>query len=79
MKIRIQYYALMREQANCSQERVDSQARTGRELYAELSQRHPFTLDVSQLRIAINGAFTEMDALLPEDAEVVFIPPVAGG
>jgi molybdopterin converting factor subunit 1 len=79
MKIHIQYYALMREQANCSHELIDTTATTGRELYRELRNRHPFTLDVSQLRIALNGAFAELDAPLTEGVEVVFIPPVAGG
>jgi molybdenum cofactor guanylyltransferase len=79
MNIQVQYYAIMREQAGVSQETLNTSARNGSELYAELSQKYPFTLDVSQLRLAINGAFAEMDSPLPANAQVVFIPPVAGG
>jgi molybdopterin converting factor subunit 1 len=79
MNIRIQYYALLREQAGTTQESVDTNATSGRELYQELQKRHGFTLDVSQCRIAINGAFADMDSALSEHCEVVFIPPVAGG
>jgi molybdopterin-guanine dinucleotide biosynthesis protein A len=78
-EIRVQYYALLREQAGRSAETVVTSARTPRELYSELSARHPFTLPAEMLRVAINAEFGEWtQPLAPGDA-VVFIPPVAGG
>ena len=77
--IRVQYYALLREQAGRSDETLTTSARDARELYAELSQRYPFTLPVEMLRVAINAEFGEWSQPLKAGDAVVFIPPVAGG
>ena len=78
-EVQIQYFALLREQAGRSRETLRTQARTPRELYAELRTRHPFTLDVDLLRVAVNGEFGDWEQPLAEGDAVVFIPPVAGG
>jgi molybdopterin-guanine dinucleotide biosynthesis protein A len=77
--LRVQYFALLRDQAGRSQEQLVSKARTAAELFAELGQRYPFTLRVEQLRVAINAEFAEWHQELRDGDEVVFIPPVAGG
>jgi len=77
--IRVQYYALLREQAGRSDEMLTTQARTPRELYAELAIRYPFTLPVEMLRVAVNAEFGEWSQPLAAGDAVVFIPPVAGG
>jgi molybdopterin converting factor subunit 1 len=77
--IRVQYYALLREQAGRSDETLTTSARDARELYAELSQRYPFSLPVDMLRVAINAEFGDWSQPLKAGDAVVFIPPVAGG
>ena len=57
--IRVQDYAQLREPAGRSDETLTTSARTAHELYAELSQRYPFTLPVELLRVAINSEFGE--------------------
>lgn len=79
LQIRVQYYALLREQAGRSDETLTTRARTPRELYAELSARYPFTLPADMLRVAVNGEFGEWSQPLKAGDAVVFIPPVAGG
>ena len=79
LTIRVQYYALLREQAGRSDETLTTGACDARELYAELSQRYPFTLPAEMLRVAINAEFGEWSQLLKAGDAVVFIPPVAGG
>ena len=79
MQIKVQYYAILREQAGRSEETVATAARTPRDLYAELQRRHPFSLDADSLRVAINAEFSEWSRPLSEGDAVVFIPPVAGG
>ena len=79
MQIKVQYFALLREQAGLSEETVSTSARTPRELYAELKARHPFSLGDESLRVAINAEFGEWTQPLTEGDAVVFIPPVAGG
>jgi molybdopterin-guanine dinucleotide biosynthesis protein A len=77
--IKVQYYALLREQAGRSDEALETSARTPRELYEELKARHPFSLAPEMLRVAVNAEFGEWTQSLADGDSVVFIPPVAGG
>jgi molybdenum cofactor guanylyltransferase len=77
--LKVQYYALLREQAGRREEALESTATTAAELYQELRQRHPFTLPPEMLRVAINSEFADWTSALREGDTVVFIPPVAGG
>jgi molybdenum cofactor guanylyltransferase len=79
MRITVQYYALLREQAGRSSETLTTDARTPRELYEELRKRHPFSLAPEMLRVAVNAEFGDWSQRLAEGDAVVFIPPVAGG
>ena len=78
-RVSVQYFAVFREQAGRSEEALETQAHTPRELYAELQQRHPFKLAQSQVKVAINDEFGDWDTELRGGDRVVFIPPVAGG
>ena len=79
MQLRIQYFALMREQAGRSDETLETSAATPADLFAELTARYGFTLSREQLKVAVNTEFSDWSRrLIPGDA-VVFIPPVAGG
>ena len=77
--LRIQYYAILREQAGRSEETLDTTAGTPAELYDELRQRHPFQLTPAQLKVALNSEFSDWHTPLRHGDTVVFIPPVAGG
>lgn len=78
-QIRVQYFALLREQAHRGEEQVTTRARTPRELFAELATRHAFTLSPAMLKVAVNAEFTDWSRPLQAGDAVVFIPPVAGG
>jgi molybdopterin converting factor subunit 1 len=75
----VQYFALLREQAGRTNERVATAAATPADLYAELRGRHGFTLPVGMMRVAVNDEFCEWSQRLNAGDRVVFIPPVAGG
>lgn len=77
--VKVQYYALLREQAGRSEETLLTTAGTPRELYDELKSRYPFSLPADMLRVAVNAEFGEWSRPLAEGDAVVFIPPVAGG
>ena len=79
INIRVQYYALFREQAGRSEESLTTTATTPAALYAELQSRHPFKLAPEQLKVAVNTNFRDWTAALADGDTVVFIPPVAGG
>ena len=78
-RVRLQYFALLREEAGLPAETVETAATTPATLYAELAAHHGFRLPASQLRVAVNAAFSDWDRPLRDGDEVVFIPPVAGG
>ncbi len=78
-KIRIRYYAILREQAGKSEETLETQAATPAALLAELQKRYPFTLNETQLKVAIDAEFRDWQTPLKDGDSVVFIPPVAGG
>lgn len=77
--IRVQYFAILREQAGRSEETLDTTAATPSDLYDELRQRHPFQLTPAQLKVALNSEFSDWHTPLKHGDTVVFIPPVAGG
>lgn len=77
--VRVQYYAILREQAGRNDETLDTSAATPAELYAELRRRHPFQLAPEQLKVALNSEFGDWQTPLKHGDTVVFIPPVAGG
>jgi molybdenum cofactor guanylyltransferase len=79
MQLKIQYFALMREQSGRSEETVETAASTPADLYAELQARHGFTLPREQLKVAVNSEFAPWSRRLAAGDAVVFIPPVAGG
>jgi molybdenum cofactor guanylyltransferase len=79
MQLKVQYYALMREQAGRSEETLESSAATPADLYAELTSRYGFTLTRDQLKVAVNSEFSDWSRRLSAGDAVVFIPPVAGG
>jgi molybdopterin-guanine dinucleotide biosynthesis protein A len=78
-RIRVQYFALLREQAGRSDESLVTTAHTPRELYDELKARYPFSLAPEMLRVAVNTEFGDWAQPLSDGDAVVFIPPVAGG
>jgi molybdenum cofactor guanylyltransferase len=78
-RIKVQYYAILREQAGRSDESVLTGANTPRDLYNELKSRYPFSLAPEMLRVAVNAEFGEWSQRLADGDSVVFIPPVAGG
>lgn len=77
--LRVQYFAILREQAGRSEETLDTTAATPAELYDELRRRHPFQLAAAQLKVALNSEFSDWQTPLRHGDTVVFIPPVAGG
>jgi molybdopterin-guanine dinucleotide biosynthesis protein A len=79
MQLKVQYYAIMREQAGRSEETLESSAATPADLYTELTARYGFTLTRDQLKVAVNSEFSDWSRPLSAGDAVVFIPPVAGG
>lgn len=79
MRITVDYFAILREQAGRDREVIETAAATPRQLYAELVDRYGFELPAARLRVAINDTFADWSQALADGDRLVFIPPVAGG
>lgn len=77
-RVRIEYFAILREHAGKSAEEVQTAATTAGALFDELADRYAFP-GMSAMKVAINDEFGEWDSVLADGDSVVFIPPVAGG
>ncbi|HWW20524.1 MAG TPA: NTP transferase domain-containing protein [Steroidobacteraceae bacterium] len=78
-RLNVRYFAMLREQAGCSFEQLQTRAVTPADLYEELRQRHGLTLKPQFLRVAVNDEFGDWNLTLADGDTVVFLPPVAGG
>lgn len=79
MRLRVSYFAWLRERVGLDTETIDTAAVTPAQLWTELDARHDFATERRHLRVAVNDAFSTWDAKLAEGDRVVFIPPVSGG
>jgi molybdopterin synthase sulfur carrier subunit len=79
MKVRVRYFASLRDAAGVESEELNWKGRTLAELYAELAARHAFSLPPERLRVALDGQIVAWDTVPGTGCEVVFIPPVSGG
>ena len=73
------YFAIFREQAECDEEVVQSDANTAAQLFAELKKRHTGLQTFHNMKFALNEEIVAADAQLAEGDHILFFPPVAGG
>ncbi len=83
MKIRLLYFAALREALGVEHEVVETDARTIAELRAELCARgDAYARGLApgrNVRAALNQVMAAPETSLVPDAEVAFFPPVTGG
>ena len=83
MKIRVRYFASVREALSSSGETVDTQAETLSALRDELIARgSAYATALARgkaVRMALDQAMSDEAATLSEGCEVAFFPPVTGG
>ena len=79
MRVRVLYFASLRDAAGRDGETLDLAAMSLAQLYDDARERYGFSLPRVRLRVARNGAFANWNDVVAEDDEVAFIPPVSGG
>ena len=79
MKVRVRYFAMLRDAAGVAGEEVAGDFASPAELWSHLAGRHVFPLGPADLRVSVNAAYVSFDATLGDGDEVAFIPPVSGG
>ena len=82
-KITVRYFASIREAIGCGQEVVDTSAATlgalRDELIARGGARASSLARGRAVRMALDQTLSDECAVLPDQAEVAFFPPVTGG
>jgi molybdopterin synthase sulfur carrier subunit len=82
MKIKVRYFASLREAIGHSQEDLESSATTVGQVRAELLAKGGVYLCLQRdrsVRMALNQVMVDEDAKLVNPSEVAFFPPVTGG
>ena len=79
INIKVQYFAVLREQRGLSEEVVQTKAQTAGDLYDEIAQANSISFEKPLIRAAVNDRFVDMTEPIEDGDKVVFIPPVAGG
>ena len=79
MRLKLLYFASLRDAAGVATEEIDTDARDLAALYDELRARHGFALPRERLRVAVDGAFAAWSDAPGAGNEIAFIPPVSGG
>ncbi len=80
MKVKIRYFASLREKAGRSQEEIITEGdKNLMEIYQSLSTVYNFPLSAQEIKFSLNNEYVEPTTKPAEYDVVVFIPPVAGG
>jgi molybdopterin converting factor subunit 1 len=78
MRVRLRFFAVLREQMGTRGERTVPAGTTVGALWRELVAERPALGDV-HVRFAVNQAYVEPGHRLADGDEVAFFPPVSGG
>ncbi len=78
-KVKIIYFAALREQSDKSEEYFETQKDTLEDLYKELQEKYSFTLGYKDIKVALNEVYADFQSVFSDGDTVVFVPPVAGG
>ena len=83
MKLRVLYFARLRERFGLAEETLDFAGATAADLVAALQARGGVWAEElaagRAFRVAVNQDIVTLDAALPDHAEVAIFPPVTGG
>lgn len=78
-KVRLHYFASLKEERGLAQEEMETLAPTAAHLYEQLRERFGFSLPQNSLRVAVNNELKAWNIVLCSGDDVVFLPPVSGG
>lgn len=83
MKVRVLYFARLRERFGMGEETLELAGATAADLVAQLQARGGVWAEElgagRAFRVAVNQEIVTLDSTLTENAEVAIFPPVTGG
>ncbi|MDW8479780.1 MAG: MoaD/ThiS family protein [Xanthomonadales bacterium] len=78
MRVRVRYYAALREAAGRDEELIESEAADAEGLLHELRARHGFAIPRAGIRLARNGQPADWSAPLADGDRIELLPPYSG-
>lgn len=78
-ELTIEYFAKLSQEAGATLETVHTSTATLTGLWEEVRLRHHFTLDLPEVKPALNDSFADWETPLTSGDRVAFMPPFAGG
>lgn len=80
MKVKVRYFASIRDRIGLDQEEVETPSETTLgALYEELKATHEDLGEWNRVLLAVNGEYMKQDQGLSEGDVVAVFPPVSGG
>ena len=83
MRLRVLYFARLRERFGMAEETLDFTGATAADLVSQLQARGGVWAEElvagRAFRVAVNQDIVALDTTLPDQAEVAIFPPVTGG
>jgi molybdopterin converting factor subunit 1 len=75
----VKYFAMFREHAGASEETLELDAATARDVFEQTRSRHGSSEPIGHCKVAINDEMADWTASVKDGDVVLLFPPVAGG
>ena len=75
----VRYFAMFREHAGVTEETLELEAATARDVFEATRTRHGSHEPLGHCKVAINEAMADWDSPVSDGDTVLLFPPVAGG
>jgi molybdopterin synthase sulfur carrier subunit len=78
-QITVRYFALFRERAGISEETLELDVETARDVFEQTRARHGSSEPQGHCKVAINDELAQWSSPVSDGDTVLLFPPVAGG
>ena len=78
-RVTVRYFALFREHAGISEETLELDVETARDVFEQTRVRHGSSEPQGHCKVAINDEIADWSAPVDDGDTVLLFPPVAGG
>lgn len=77
--LHVRYFASYRTATGVAEESVETSARTARDLFGELIDKHPALEQYKRSMVAVNDQLSDWETELTDGDKILFFPAISGG